>query len=104
MKAVPTPLAPLDLRRNRKTSPHGKHGMVLGDDELGRERGEEFVRSVTSGGNAGDEMHEEEVIEEVGGPFVETTAETEFADGTDASNPEDAEREALPTVSRMQRK
>src|SRR5688572_10783101 len=94
VKAVPTPLAPLDLRRNRKTSPHGKHGMVLGDDELGRERGEEFIRSVTSGGNAGDEMHEEEVIEEVGGPFIETSAETEFADGTDASNPEDAEREA----------
>lgn len=104
MKAVPTPLAPLDLRRNRKTSPHGKHGLVLGDDELGRERGEEFIRSVTSGGNAGDEMLEEEVIEEVGGPFIETTGETEFAEGTDASNPEDAEREPLPNVSPLRRR
>ena len=104
MKAVPTPRAPINLKPNRKTSPHSKHGMLLGDDEFARERGEEFIRSVTSGGNAGDEMHEEEVIEEHGGPFVTTSAATEFADGTDASNPEDAEREAVPTVSPLRQK
>ena len=36
--------------------------------------------------------------EELGGPFVETAASTEFAGGTDESNPEDASQEPLPRV------
>ena len=74
------------------------------DDELARERGEEFIRSVTSGGNAGDELLEEEVIEEHGGPFITTSASVEFAEGTDESNPEDAEVEPVPNVSPLRQK
>lgn len=96
MKAVPTPRAPLNLRANRKSGAQGKKHMP--DDEFARERGEEFIRSVTSGGNAGDELLEEEVPEEVGGPFVTTSAAQEFADGTDEANPADAEQEPLPRV------
>jgi hypothetical protein len=65
-------------------------------DDLAETFGEEFVETVTSG-----ESHEEdaeEVPEERGGPFVETTAGTEFAEGTDESNPEGADREPFPTT------
>ena len=38
------------------------------------------------------------VPEESGGPFVETSAGTEFAGGTDESNIEEATREPFPTT------
>jgi hypothetical protein len=60
--------------------------------------GEEVVSSATSGDDAGEEMHEEVVPEEVGGPFVETSAEKELGSGSDESNPPDAEPEPLPRV------
>ncbi len=65
-------------------------------DDLAETFGEEFVETVTSG-----ESHEEdavEVPEERGGPFVESTGGTEFAEGTDESNPEGADREPFPTT------
>jgi hypothetical protein len=65
-------------------------------DDLAETFGEEFVETVTSG-----ESHEEDAIEvpeERGGPFVETTGGTEFAEGTDESNPEGADREPFPTT------
>jgi hypothetical protein len=68
-------------------------------DDLAEELGEAFVQSATSGEEAGLEMANAETEEERGGPFVETTAEVEFADDVDASNPEDAEPAALPTTS-----
>jgi hypothetical protein len=68
------------------------------EDEA-QELGEEFVRSVTSGEEAESEMEEEEAIEEQGGPFVVTSASTEFGFGTDASNPVDAEKAPFPQVS-----
>ena len=43
-----------------------------------------------------EESGDEVVPEELGGPFVETSASEEFASGTDESNPFDAETEALP--------
>jgi hypothetical protein len=69
----------------------------IGDDDLGEEMGEDFVRTAT-GGEEATEEHDEETEEEQGGPFVETSGRTEFAFGTDESNPEDAEREPLPKV------
>ena len=41
---------------------------------------------------------EQVVPEERGGPFVETTGGTEFAEGTDASNPKGAKPEPFPTA------
>jgi hypothetical protein len=65
-------------------------------DDLAEELGEEFVETATTGEYAGEEALDQVVIEESGGPFVETSGATEFAEGTDASNPEGAEREPFP--------
>ncbi|MBS2031820.1 MAG: hypothetical protein JST54_28245 [Deltaproteobacteria bacterium] len=69
------------------------------NDDLAEELGESFVTSATSGEEAGMDMANEETEEEKGGPFVETTADQEFADDVDESNPEDAEPAALPTTA-----
>lgn len=66
------------------------------NDPLAEELGEEFVRTATSGEDEGQEVLDEEVTEESGGPFVETEGRTEFARGTDASNPRGAKREPFP--------
>jgi hypothetical protein len=51
-------------------------------DDLAEELGEEFVRSATSGEQAAQDIRDEEVPEESGGPFVETSGRSEFAYGT----------------------
>jgi|tagenome__1003787_1003787.scaffolds.fasta_scaffold20739446_2 hypothetical protein len=65
-------------------------------DDLAATLAEDFVRSVTSGDDADEETREEVLPEEIGGPFLETSARTEFARGIDESNPADAEAEPLP--------
>jgi hypothetical protein len=69
-------------------------------DDLAEELGEEFVKSATSGEQAAEDIRDEEVPEESGGPFVETSGRSEFAHGTDASNPKDAEPAPFPTTRR----
>jgi hypothetical protein len=64
-----------------------------GDDDLAELLGEEYVRSVTSGEEQGVELRDQPVPEDEGGPFVESSAQREFAHGED-----DAEPEALPTT------
>ena len=71
-------------------------GEMSVDDDLAESLAEEFVHSATSGENQAEEALDQIVPEEIGGPFVETSAEEEFADGTDESNPSDAEPEAMP--------
>jgi hypothetical protein len=67
-------------------------------DDLAESLAEDFVQSAVSG-QEGDERHQDEVVpEELGGPFVETTAEEEFAAGSDDSNPPDGDKEAVPTA------
>ena len=73
-----------------------------GVDELGEQLGEMFVENITGADDAATDRSAMETTEEVGGPFVITTATSEFALGTDASNPPDADREAQPTVSAPQ--
>jgi len=68
-------------------------------DDLREELGEAYVQSMTSGSQAAEDIRDEVVPEESGGPFVVTSAKTEFAEGTDASNPADAEPAPLPVVS-----
>lgn len=65
-------------------------------DDLAESLAEDFLHSATSGEDQTEEALDRMVPEEIGGPFLETSAEEEFADGTDESNPEDAEPEALP--------
>ena len=65
-------------------------------DDLAEVLAEDFVRSATSGEDVDDEVMEQVVPEEYGGPFVESSADEEFAEGTDESNPVDALPEPLP--------
>jgi hypothetical protein len=91
------------LRRSRESSPpKGLDRAFLdgpqSDDGLAENLGEDFVEMATSGEDDTQDRAGAEVPEEVGGPFVETTGGTEFASGTDASNPADAKREPFPTT------
>jgi hypothetical protein len=52
--------------------------------------------TATSGEDEGEDVANQDVPEELGGPFVVTDADTEFAQGTDASNPRGAKREPFP--------
>jgi hypothetical protein len=67
-------------------------------DDLAEELGEEAVSTMTSGEEQGEESLNEATVEEQGGPFVETTAGTEFGYEADASNPKGAKREPFPTT------
>jgi hypothetical protein len=68
-------------------------------DDLAETMAEGFLQSATSGEYASEELLDGVVTEEFGGPFIVTSAREEFASGTDASNPADAKREALPLTS-----
>jgi|SRR5882724_9531801 len=65
-------------------------------DDLAEEFGEEAVESMTTGEDEGEDARNQFVDEEIGGPFVETSGKTEFANDNDESNPEDATREPFP--------
>jgi len=67
----------------------------IGDD-LAENLAEEYVDAATRGDGADDAAIDGVVSEEIGGPFVVTSAADEFAHDTDAANPPDAEREPLP--------
>jgi hypothetical protein len=77
--------------------PDPSGGPAHAPDELAEELAEEFVSSATSGEEAGEDGLEQVVPEENGGPFIQTSGDAEFADGTDESNPADAEVEPFPT-------
>ena len=68
------------------------------NDDLAEELGEAAVVSMNSGEEQLAENRDEEVTEEIGGPFVKTTAGVEFAEGTDESNIPEATREPFPTT------
>jgi hypothetical protein len=68
------------------------------DDDLAEELGEGAVLAMTSGVDAVVEDLNHDVEEDWGGPFVESTANKEFASGTDESNIAEATREPFPTV------
>ena len=65
-------------------------------DDLAEELAEAAVGSMTSGEDQLGADLESVVEEEVGGPFVETSGNTEFAGGTDESNIPEATREPFP--------
>ena len=69
---------------------------AFAEDDLAEELGEEFVMTATSGEQAAEDLRNQDVPEEVGGPFVETSGSTEFVYGSDPSNPQDAEPSAFP--------
>jgi hypothetical protein len=73
-------------------------GPVKSNDDLADELARDFVSAATSGEDVADENFEQEVPEEVGGPFVESDGGREFDLGPDESNPPDSTKEALPTA------
>jgi hypothetical protein len=65
-------------------------------DDLAEELGEEAVEAMTSGESQREDDLDQVTDEERGGPFVESTAGVEYAEGTDPSNPSTATREPFP--------
>ena len=56
------------------------------------------MNAATSGEDVADEDFEQEVPEDLGGPFVESNGAREFDTQPDESNPPGSTKEALPTV------
>ena len=75
--------------------PDPEDGPARIPDDLAENLAEDYVQAATQGMEV-EEDHDQIVPEEIGGPFVETTAAEEFAQGIDEANPEDASREPLP--------
>jgi hypothetical protein len=73
-----------------------ERGVARSDDDLAEDLAEEFVEAATTGEDRDQEALDASVPEEIGGPFVETSAADELAAGTDESNPIDAEAEPFP--------
>jgi len=65
-------------------------------DDLAEQLGEEVISDATSGENSGEDVANQEVPEERGGPFIVTRASQEFAYEPDASNPKRSRREPFP--------
>jgi hypothetical protein len=68
------------------------------EDDLAEELGEGAVLAMTTGEDTVASDFNYDVEEDWGGPFVETTANKEFAFGLDESNIAGATREPFPTV------
>ena len=77
--------------------PDPEDGPARTRDDLAENLAEEYLQGATSGGEPmAEEQNDMVTPEELGGPFVETSAREEFADGIDESNPIDAEPAPLP--------
>ncbi len=88
-------------RRGGKPERENRDAFIKGsrsEDDLAQAIAEEVIGKATTGEDEGEDIANEVVDEERGGPFVVTTGGTEFADGVDESNPADAEREPFPTT------
>jgi hypothetical protein len=67
------------------------------NDDLAESLGEQVIESATSGEYDGEDVANQDVTEEQGGPFVESSGAREFGHDIDESNPVDAKREPFPT-------
>ena len=91
------------LELSRET--HGKdddRGFVKrhrSQEAIAEELGESAVNNMTSGEDTLPDANDEATDEETGGPFVESSASQEFAEGTDESNIAEATREPFPKTS-----
>jgi hypothetical protein len=83
-------------RRLRDTDPEPFISTLKTSEPLAEHLGESFIEAATMGEAVEEDVVNEEVPEELGGPFVVSPAREEFAPGTDASNPKGAEREPFP--------
>jgi hypothetical protein len=67
-------------------------------DDLAEELAEEFLASATTGQEQAEEALDQFVEEEIGGPFVTSPSNREFAYGFDESNIPGTQPEPYPTV------
>src|SRR4051812_41648487 len=82
--------------------PDGRSGPV--NDDLAEYLGEIFVATATGADDGGGVLQDEVVVEELGGPFVETDAGDEFGASRSArSLDEPGAPEAFPTAVRSGR-
>jgi hypothetical protein len=89
------------IRRERSDDanafmPDPEDGPARIGDDLAENLAEEYLQAATIGNEVVEDDLDAVVPEEIGGPFVETSAADEFAHDTDDANPIDAEREPLP--------
>lgn len=80
-----------------------EHGAFVDDTQAQSDPGAlelayEYVESATAAQSEGQEMLDLQLTEEEGGPFVETSAQTEFAVDSEAPNIDGATREPFPTT------
>ena len=96
----PTYAAELRARSRESREDHGNDDAFLrkprAHDTLAEELGEQAVSTMTSGEDQSERLQDQEVEEERGGPFVNTSGREEYARGTDKSNPQNATREPFP--------
>lgn len=93
------PFAPRAVPRSDSADafiPDPGDGPVHIDDELAASLAEEFVEGATTAQDPDEERLDSAFPEEIGGPFIETSADEELADDVDANNPPDATREPVP--------
>jgi len=76
--------------------PDPESGPAVIPDDLAESLAEDFLEAATRGEEVAEDVREQVVPEELGGPFVETSALEEFANDTDLANPIDASPEPLP--------
>jgi hypothetical protein len=91
----------LELSRETKDTGDGS-GFVKqhrSNEAIAEEFGEGAVSNMTAGEDTLPDSLDEASEEETGGPFVETAAAEEFAEGTDESNIAEATREPFPKTS-----
>ncbi len=72
----------------------------VSSDVFATEMGRDFLSAAETGVEVIEELSDESMPEDAGGPFQTTAAATEFAEGVDASNPPGATREPFPTPMR----
>jgi hypothetical protein len=92
----------LELSQESRGAEEDERGFVKGhrsNEAIAEELGEVAVSNMTSGEDSLPDALDEDTDQDTGGPFVETSAAEEFADGTDASNIEGATREPFPKTS-----
>src|SRR5690348_1134118 len=76
--------------------PDPNGGPARSPEDVSESLAEGYVEAATSGEDPDEEALDAAVPEEIGGPFIDTTADEELADSVDDLNPPDAEPEPLP--------
>ena len=76
--------------------PDPESGPARIQDDLAESLAEDFLEAATRGEEVAEDVREQIVPEELGGPFLETSALEEFANDIDGANPSDAMPEPLP--------